>query len=85
MEYWSRGGASEFLPRLVCKEHRNHKFIFNGIGEVKHDVIMIAHRISTIKDCDIIILLEEGKISSIGSYESLIKESETFKNLAAET
>jgi len=46
---------------------------------------MIAHRISTIKDCEIIIVLEEGKISSIGSYESLIKESEIFKNLAAET
>ena len=37
------GGASEFLPRLVCKEHRNHKFIVNGIGEVKHDVILILH------------------------------------------
>ena len=59
--------------------------LVNGIGEVKHDVFMIAHRISTIKDCEIIIVLEEGKISSIGSYESLIKESENFKNLAAET
>ena len=64
---------------------RSLKFIVNGIGEVKHDVFMIAHRISTIKDCEIIIVLEEGKISSIGSYESLIKESEIFKNLAAET
>mgnify|MGYP006162658701 CR=1 FL=1 len=45
---------------------------------------MIAHRISTIKDCEIIIVLEEGKISSIGSYESLIKESEILKNRAAE-
>jgi len=64
---------------------RSLKFIVNGIGEVKHDVIMISHSISAIKDCDIIIVLEEEKISSIGSYESLIKESEIFKNLAAET
>jgi ABC-type multidrug transport system fused ATPase/permease subunit len=45
---------------------------------------MISHSISTIKDCDIIIVLEEEKISSIGSYESLIKESEILKNRAAE-
>jgi len=37
------GGAWEFLPRLVCKEHGNHKFIVNGIGEVKNDVILILH------------------------------------------
>jgi len=37
------GGAYEFLPRLVCKEYQNHKFIVNGIGELKHDVILILH------------------------------------------
>lgn len=37
-------GAWAVLPRLVCKEHKNHKFIVNGIGEVKDDVILILHK-----------------------------------------
>ena len=58
---------------------RSLKFIVNGIGEVKHDVIMISHSISTIKDCcDMITFLEEQKISSTGSDEFLkVRSSKT--------
>lgn len=55
-----------------------------GLSE-KLTVFIIAHRISTIKDCDIIIVMENGTVSTMGSYESLIKESEIFRNLAAHT
>jgi subfamily B ATP-binding cassette protein MsbA len=35
--------------------------------------IVIAHRLSTIKDADRIVVIDEGKISSIGTHEDLIK------------
>lgn len=35
-------------------------------------VVMIAHRLSTLKDCDLIIELRNGKIGKIGSYESVV-------------
>ena len=47
-------------------------------------IISIAHRFSTIKNCDIIFLLNKGKISAKGSYEYLSTQSNLFRNLASE-
>lgn len=40
--------------------------------------IVIAHRISTIKNADRIIVLENGKISSTGKHEDLIKDNKSI-------
>ena len=34
---------------------------------------MIAHRLSTVKNCDNILLLEKGEIKEQGTFEKLIK------------
>ena len=36
-----------------------------------HTVIMIAHRVTTLKDCDRIVVMENGVIKQITSYENL--------------
>ena len=51
---------------------------------VEENTIKLEEKYTSKLD-EIVNKLEEGKVSSIGSYESLIKESEIFKNLAAET
>ena len=46
-------------------------------------VIMIAHRLSTLKDCDRIYILEKGRIMGQGTYEELLKKmngSEIWQN-----
>ena len=42
-------------------------------------IIMIAHRLSTVKKCDIIFFLERGKLKAQGKYDELLKSSEDFK------
>ena len=42
-------------------------------------IIMIAHRLSTVKGCDIIFLMENGRISAQGSYQELIKSNDQFR------
>jgi ABC-type multidrug transport system fused ATPase/permease subunit len=42
-------------------------------------VIMIAHRLSTVKDCDVIYLIEHGRIVSEGTYDGLMGSSPWFK------
>ena len=45
-------------------------------------IIMIAHRLSTVKKCDIIFFLEKGKLTGQGTFEELIKSNENFQKSA---
>lgn len=45
-------------------------------------VIIVAQRISTIMGADQIIVLEEGKIVGKGKHEELLKNCETYKQIA---
>jgi len=47
----------------------------------KKTIIMIAHRISTIKNCDCIIMLKNSIITDMGSYDVLISRNEEFRSL----
>ena len=44
-------------------------------------IIIIAHRLSTLRDCDYILYFEAGKIVGKGSFEELIKAQPGFKRL----
>ncbi|MDR1917417.1 MAG: ABC transporter ATP-binding protein/permease [Christensenellaceae bacterium] len=46
-----------------------------------HTVIIVAHRLSTIKDCDNILFLDNGQIADQGKFRELIKTCDTFKKL----
>lgn len=51
---------------------------------MKKTIILIAHRLTTVKECDNIILLEAGRVSVSGSYDELLKSSETFRKMTGE-
>ena len=46
-------------------------------------VILITQRVGTIKECDNIIVIDEGKIDSIGTYNELINSSNVFKEFTS--
>lgn len=50
-----------------------------------HTILLIAHRLSTVQDCDRIIYLEGGRISGLGTYEELLESNEGFRRLARMT
>lgn len=43
--------------------------------------ILIAHRVSTVKNMDKIALIEKGELIGFGTYDELIKDSPTFKKM----
>jgi ABC-type multidrug transport system fused ATPase/permease subunit len=53
-----------------------------GLGGRK-TIIMVAHRLSTVRDCDSIIVLEGGRIVAAGSYHELLRSNDRFRQLAA--
>lgn len=49
----------------------------------KLTIIFIAHRITTVKNCDCIYEFENGKIKNFGIYDDLLATSETFRELTS--
>jgi ATP-binding cassette subfamily B protein len=45
-------------------------------------IVIIAHRIATVRNCDVIVELEHGRVVAQGTYEQLLECSATFRNLA---
>jgi ATP-binding cassette subfamily B protein len=45
-------------------------------------VILIAHRLSTVRNCDRIVVLEQGRITGIGPYEELVSSHAGFRAMA---
>ena len=46
-------------------------------------VIMVTQRISTIKDADLIIVLDDGNLAGVGTHEELLKESSVYKEICS--
>lgn len=57
--------------------------IQNAIENLKgeYTILIVAHRLSTVIDCDKIFVVDEGKIISSGSHAELLKKCKFYKNL----
>ena len=57
--------------------------IIAAIGSLAHTktIILIAHRFSTIRDCDTIYVIEAGGVTDSGTYDDLSARNELFRSL----
>ena len=57
--------------------------IMETIHKIKKDItiILIAHRLNSVKNCDNIFVLEKGRVKEQGSFDELLKKSETFRKM----
>jgi ABC-type multidrug transport system fused ATPase/permease subunit len=53
----------------------------HNLGHAK-TIVMIAHRLSTVRDCDTIFMLEQGRVVASGSYDELLETNRQFRALA---
>ena len=53
----------------------------HNLGRAK-TIVMIAHRLSTVRNCDTIFMLEEGRCVAAGHYDELLDRSRSFRELA---
>ncbi len=60
------------------------KVIIEAINELKASVttITIAHRLTTVQDCDQIYFMEKGRIIDSGSYDELLEKNAKFRELS---
>jgi ATP-binding cassette subfamily C protein len=47
-----------------------------------HTIVLVAHRLSTVRDADRVIFVENGRISGIDTFDGLCKCNESFRDMA---
>jgi ATP-binding cassette subfamily B protein len=52
-----------------------------GIVNTDRTTILVAHRLTTLKDCDRIVVFDQGKICEMGSYDELFQRGGMFASL----
>jgi ABC-type multidrug transport system fused ATPase/permease subunit len=58
--------------------------VMDAIHNLMHSktIIIIAHRLSTVKECDVIYMMEKGKISDSGTWDELFARNKKFAAMA---
>jgi len=64
-------------------DSENERTIQENIDNLQGDytIIIIAHRLSTVKNADVIYLMEKGNITASGDFSTLLSNSERFKKM----
>lgn len=66
-------------------DNTSEKHIQMEIEKLQHEnnttIIAIAHRLTTLKNCDRIIVLNEGQIAEEGQFEELISQQGIFSDM----
>ena len=65
-------------------DNQTEKAVMDAINNLSKNItiILIAHRLSTVKSCDKIFLLEKGELKNKGTFEELIKVNDNFRKSA---
>jgi len=63
----------------------SEQHILQNLGQIAagRTTIMIAHRLSTVKDCDFIIAMDKGRIREVGSHKDLMQQKGYYYHLYA--
>lgn len=63
----------------------NEKYVMDAIKEVSEGktTIIIAHRLSTVRDADKIIVMDKGQVVGEGTHDELMQCNDVYKNLVS--
>ncbi len=64
-------------------DNSTEKEVMNAIESLDSDltIIIVAHRLTTIKKCDFVVEIAQGKVIGLGKFEELIETSSTFRKM----
>jgi ABC-type multidrug transport system fused ATPase/permease subunit len=66
-------------------DNLTEKAVMEELHNLGHEItiIIIAHRLSTVKACDTIFLLEKGELKAQGTFDELTHANKRFRAMAA--
>ena len=74
-------GLLIFDEATSALDNVSQKHISDALDQLSCTRIVVAHRLSTIKNCDRILVLDEGKIIEEGDYDTLMQKNGFFTEL----
>ena len=65
-------------------DNATEQSVMDAIGGLSSHltIFLIAHRLSTVRNCDIIVELAHGQVVAQGTYEQLLESSPSFRKMA---
>lgn len=62
-------------------DNKAQKHVSDSLDELKCTRVVVAHRLSTVRHCDRILVVDDGRIAEEGSYDELIEKKGLFADL----
>lgn len=64
-------------------DNETQDYIQNSIKKIRNDytILIIAHRLSTVIDCDKILVIDDGKVVGFDTHENLVKTNKIYRRL----
>lgn len=80
---YKRASVLVFDEATSALDNTTERSVMNAIEELGRDltILIIAHRLTTVKHCDFIVELDQGKIVAQGTYDQLLTSSNSFQGM----
>lgn len=80
---YKRANVLVFDEATSALDNATEKSVMRAIESLSTDltILIIAHRLTTVSNCDIIVEMDRGRVVAQGNYEQLIEQSPSFRNL----
>jgi len=64
-------------------DNLTEKAVMDAVHNLSHKktIIIIAHRMSTVRECDVLYLLDGGRLVADGNYDDLLSSNEQFQSI----
>ncbi len=62
-------------------DNRSQSIVTQSLEKLNATRIIVAHRLSTIRNCDRIIVMDSGRIVEVGSFDELVAQGGIFSEL----
>ena len=73
-----------FDEATAALDNQTEKEVTSAIESLagKQTIVIVAHRLTTVQNCDLVVLLSEGRVMDVGRYDELLSRNPFFRQLA---
>jgi ATP-binding cassette subfamily B protein len=81
---YKRATVLVFDEATSALDNGTEQAVMDAIGALDSEltILLVAHRLSTVQRCDVIVQLENGRVLAKGKFEQLLESSPSFRRMA---